>query len=157
MDTLDKTTQNTKDTPKDTSNGKPAVIEPRFYELSYVLRGGLEEGRLLEIAGSITSAITNLHGIVVEEGRPQPMRLAYEIEKQSDGYKGWIKFLIKHEELAELQKSLNSIKEIIRVRISKTQKAVGKKPQRAKRTLLTPKEDKADAAEIDKKLEELLG
>lgn len=74
--------------------------EPRVYELGYLVMPTVDEGNLSTERDALVALITRHNGIVIDEGNPVLIDLAYSIDKMiknkkntfTQGYFGWIKF-----------------------------------------------------------------
>ncbi|MBI5046000.1 MAG: 30S ribosomal protein S6 [Candidatus Niyogibacteria bacterium] len=130
--------------------------DPKFYELSYIIKPGLDETNLAQATDAVRSAISNLKGIIVEEAKPEAKRLWYKINKAAEGVRGCVKFMIKPDQIEPLKKQLDKNPQILRMSLTKVVKERMNQRQRpaAKKTTT---EKTATTEEIDKQLEELLG
>lgn len=130
--------------------------DPKFYELSYLLKPGLDETNLAQATDAMRSAISSLKGIIVEEAAPEAKRLWYKISKTAEGIRGCVKFMLKPDQMELLKKQLDKNPKILRMSLTKVTKERMNQRQRpaAKKTTT---EKTATTEEIDKQLEELLG
>lgn len=148
--------------------------ESRIYELAYMADPDIENEKAMQKSLNLRQIIERQKGIISEEGRPELKSSAYPIKDKTKGFYGWIRFLTKPETLAEIKKSLDDDKEILRFFIIKVKRssghdAVSKLKRRTSPVSIAPvlekpnkkeKEEgsiKADEGEIDKRLEEILG
>ena len=85
------------------TQGSPEGVytpEPRVYELGYLIMPTVDEGNLSNERDALVALITKFKGIVISEGQPQLIDLAYDMTKMIDNkkhtysqaYFGWIKF-----------------------------------------------------------------
>lgn len=131
--------------------------EPKLYEIAYFVKAGEDEQEAISETQKIRDAIEQKKGIVAEDSKPAKKKLAYEIQKQNEGYFGWLKFLLKPLELEGLKKEIKKIPSIIRFSIYQAKKEEIMERRAKRRKRIIPEEEKAQIKEIDKKLEELLG
>ena len=131
-------------------------MEPKLYELAYLLRNEPEEA-LKPILEKIREYIEKKNGRSLEGVSLSRRRFSYPIRKENEGFFGHLKFFIKAEDLAELEEILKREKSILRYLLTKIKRLEAEvRPQ--VRIIRKPVEKKAvDLAEIDKKLEEILG
>ena len=132
--------------------------DPKLYEISYLARA-VDDQAALECAAFVAGLIEKERGIVATQNQPARKVLSYLVDKEKEGWWGWIKFMAKPEALAAIEKSLkNDSKKIMRFAIFKVNKdEMSERPARKRRIIQTPSAQKSDIAEIDKKLEEILG
>lgn len=135
-------------------------LEPRFYEFFYIIKSGLEENAVIKTLETVRNSILERKGIIIGEKQPQISRLAYKINKISEGGRGWIKFMAKPEEMAGLKERFKKIEEITRFSLSKMPKESTKIPKKRRiirKPALAEKKEEVKEEELDKKLEEILG
>lgn len=134
-------------------------LEPRFYEFFYIIKSGLEENTVIKTLETVRNSILERKGIIIGEKQPQASRLAYKIKKILEGGRGWIKFMIKPEEMAGLKEHFKKIEEITRFSLSKIPKESTKitKKRIIRKPVLAEKKEEVKEEELDKKLEEILG
>ncbi|MBI2627829.1 MAG: 30S ribosomal protein S6 [Candidatus Niyogibacteria bacterium] len=138
-------------------------LEPRFYEFFYIIKAGLEENAVIKTLETVRNLILEQKGIIIGEKPPQISRLAYKINKITEGGRGWFKFMIKPEETAGLKERFKKIEEITRFSLSKipkesskiSKKRIIRKPAPTEKR--TEKKEEVKEEELDKKLEEILG
>src|SRR3989344_892420 len=131
--------------------------DPRLYEISYLVKADDDQSAAVE-AASVSGAIEKEHGIVTSQNSPVRKTLSYPVDGAKDGWWGCIKFMAKPEVLAAIEGELKEIKQIFRFSIFKINKAdMAERPARKRRVVPVPPAEKTDIAEIDKKLEEMLG
>ncbi len=102
--------------------------EPRVYELGYLIMPTVDEGNLAEQRDALVALITRYKGIVIDEGQPVLIDLAYPMEKvinnkkniYHQAYFGWIKFDISPEEIETFTNEVESIDSLIRTLLIKT-------------------------------------
>lgn len=131
------------------------ISEPRFYEFLYLIRPGLGETELRETENAIRTIISDLNGIIAEEKMAGARGLAFPLGKFNEANRGFIKFMLKPNEIAVFKMKLNKIKEIIRSRLTLT----SKETRAPRRQMIKTTEERAEikTEELDKKLEEILG
>ncbi len=131
-------------------------MEPKLYELAYLLRNEPEEA-LKPVTEKIREYIEKKNGRSFEEASLGRRRFSYPIHKENEGFFGHLKFFIKAEDLAGLEEILKREKNILRYLLTKI-KRLETEVRPHLRKIRKPVEKKAvDLAEIDKKLEEILG
>ena len=102
--------------------------EPRVYEIGYLLAPTVDEGNLGNERDALVALITKSKGIVISEGQPQLIDLAYEMEKTlnnkrqtyQQAYFGWIKFDITPNLIDALADEIEAIETVIRSIMVKT-------------------------------------
>ncbi|MCA9352974.1 30S ribosomal protein S6 [Patescibacteria group bacterium] len=115
---------------KNTQGSQEGVYtpEPRVYELGYLLMPTVDEGNLGNERDALVALITKFKGIVISEGQPQLIDLAYDMSKMinnkrhnySQAYFGWIKFDITPNVVEALTEEVETGKSIIRSIMIKT-------------------------------------
>lgn len=130
--------------------------EPKPYEIAFLLKNESEE-KIVSVLDEIKKYIENKNGRISEESRPQKRRLAYPIKKEHEAYFGYIKFFSKPEELKEVEEKIRHNRQILRHTLT-LQSRYDARPRPIRRKIKrVPEKKAADLAEIDKKLEEILG
>lgn len=110
------------------SSNEAFASEPRVYELGYLAMPSLSEGDLGNKRDALVALITNYQGIVVDEGQPVLIDLAYEMDRViknkrqnfTQAYFGWIKFDLAPESIEALTDEVDSDDELIRSIVVKT-------------------------------------
>ncbi|MDP2676107.1 MAG: 30S ribosomal protein S6 [bacterium] len=150
-------------TPRENSRqaGKTDEIQEQsehtLYELAYILDGNLSEEKALERAVSLRDIAEKRNSIIVEETQPKLRTLAYEIEKRTAGFFGWIKFLTQSSDIGEIEKQAKRIPEMLRLlTVQSFREELMDQRAKTRRRVVT-EEEKGRIKEIDKKLEEILG
>ena len=103
-------------------------ITSRTYELGYILVPTTPEAEVASAVEALIATITGKGGIVVAQGDPEFIDLAYTMEKNvaskkfkwSQGYFGWIKFDTAPETLEALKKAFDGNQTLIRYILIKT-------------------------------------
>ena len=131
-------------------------MEPKLYEVYYVLKGGTEE-ELTNTIEQVRKYIEEKSGRSLEESRLIKRRLSYPIGKDSEGVFGSMKFFLKTDDLAELSEKLNREERLIRHMVTAVPAPGSESVRKAKKVKRVPEKKAADMQEIDKKLEEILG
>jgi ribosomal protein S6 len=148
--------------------------ETKNYEIAYLISPSASEDEVFAVAGKISGAIQNAHGIVKKIEEPKKIHLAYPIKKNLDAYFGWTTLSIHPEHLAVFEKKLKEEKGIMRFLIVLHDERIAEmrpRPIRLKEIARLPKtpatqpatpapaEEKPamDIEALDKKLEEILG
>lgn len=115
------------------TQGSPEGVytpEPRVYELGYLLMPSVNEGDLSNERDALVALITKYKGIVISEGQPQLIDLAYDMTKTinnkkhtySQAYFGWIKFDVTPNLVETLTEEVESIENLIRSIMTKTER-----------------------------------
>lgn len=131
--------------------------EHTLYELAYILDGNLSEEKALEAAASLRGIVEKKNSIIVEEVQPKLRKLAYEIEKRTAGFFGWIKFLTQSSDMGEIEKQAKRMPEMLRLlTVRSFREELMERHAKTRRKVVT-EEEKGRIEEIDKKLEEILG
>ncbi len=117
---------------KNTQNSPEGVyaLEPRVYELGYLVLPTVNEGSLSEERDALVALITKYEGIVVSEGEPQLIDLAYDMSKiinnkkhtYSQAYFGWIKFDVAPESIEDFTADVDAVESLLRTLIIKTER-----------------------------------
>jgi len=132
-----------------------------YYDFSYFLPPDAAEAE--EALEKIKNEIKNREGVIIEESVPSKKQLSYEIRKNKDGIFGTIKFLLNPENINLLTLKLEKDKNILRFVVRKIQKKDDARSYKkrtkmfVKKTVPQKKQDEKQIAEIDKKIDELLG
>lgn len=145
------------------------------YEAAYLISPEVAEDEVFGEAGKITSFIQEAHGLVGRIEEPKKRKLAYPVKKLQNAYFGWTTFAIAPEKLADIDKKIKAEKNVIRYLIAEEVKrpvvefrprpeGLPRRPAMPRLAEVRPftpappkEEDKAKIAELDKKLEEILG
>jgi predicted flap endonuclease-1-like 5' DNA nuclease len=102
--------------------------EPRVYELGYLLMPSVDEGDLSKERDALVALITKYQGIVIDEGQPVLIDLAYAMDKMinnkkhtfTQGYFGWIKFDVAPTETEAFAQEVEAFGNLIRSLLIKT-------------------------------------
>lgn len=137
-----------------------------YYDLSYFLKPA-NESESAEISEKIKEEIKKRKGEILEESQPRRTHLSYPINKLREGYLNSVKFISEPSVINLINSSLKSNPGVLRFFIKKIVKKEGrefstkKKPSSpfARKGKPQKKEPQTETqiAEIDKKIEELLG
>ena len=143
-------------------------MDPKNYELAYLLSSSLAEGEILTYAGKLSMFIEEAKGAIRRVEEPRRRRLAYPVQKQKEAYFGWTTFAMSPDNLAALEKKLKMEKVLLRHMI--VEEEIEKRPPMMLRTIpsrpakprpIAPRaeepQEKLDLEALDKKLEEILG
>lgn len=98
------------------------ALEPRVYELGFLLSPAVREEDLDSRVDEIKSLITDASGTIISDARPEFIDLAYEMSKIIDnkrvrfnqGYFGWIKFNLTPDQVKTVQDAVEKNLLIIR-------------------------------------------
>lgn len=146
-----------------------------LYEVAYLVSPAYSEEEAQNYQQTLKNLVQSVGGFIDQEGGTEKRRLAYPINKMREAHLGSFRFMLSGEKLSEVENKLKTSKEVMRHLIVHTKR----QPPRTIRTqILKPsvdsdvpeivrkeevkqpevsKEPAADIAEIDKKLEEILG
>ncbi len=141
------------------------------YELVYISSSdiGLEEAD--NIKKTIETFIQERQGVVLASEKTTPQMLAYPVKKKTSGHYTVLQFQIEESAIKELTQKISKESNILRHFLvvkkpvkQKKQRRASRKPlvpeTKASRSLITPspeKSAKVELADIDKKLDEILG
>jgi small subunit ribosomal protein S6 len=126
----------------------------RFYELAYLISPDLNQMELQKVLEDLNSLVQKV-GPILKIADTKKIKLAYQIEKKSEAFFGWIEFEGEPEKVDHLKKELEKKKEILRFLLIKKKKLEIKEKKEEKPE--KPKtEKKAELKEIEEKLEEIL-
>jgi predicted flap endonuclease-1-like 5' DNA nuclease len=106
------------------------MSEPRVYELGYLLIPTVDEGDLQTKRDALVALITKASGIVIDEGQPELIDLAYSMTKMinnkkhtyDQGYFGWIKFDVSPERTRVLSDEAEAHPDMLRSLLVKTER-----------------------------------
>lgn len=130
--------------------------EPILYEISYFLRAVSPEEATGK-ANLVNDSIEKEHGVIASQVQPVLKPLSYPIQKTTEAYWGWLKFMAKPEVATSIKENLKARPEILRYMLVRAKKEEFiEQPLRKRRPIASP-EKQAKIKEIDKKLEEILG
>ena len=114
-------------------------LEPRVYELGFLLSPAVREEDLDTNVDQIKSIITDLSGTIMPDARPEFIDLAYEMSRIinnkrvrfNQGYFGWIKFSITPDQIkainAVLEKNILIIRSLMTATVAENT-IISKKP-----------------------------
>jgi ribosomal protein S6 len=115
------------------TQGSPEGVytpEPRVYELGYLLMPSVNEGDLSNERDALVALITKFKGIVISEGQPQLIDLAYDMTKvinnkrhnYSQAYFGWIKFDVSPSVVETFTDNVEALENLLRSIMIKTER-----------------------------------
>lgn len=115
------------------TQGSPEGVytpEPRVYELGYLLMPSVSEGDLSNERDALVALITKFKGIVISEGQPQLIDLAYDMTKvinnkkhtYSQAHFGWIKFDVTPDVVEALTDEVEALENLVRSIMIKTER-----------------------------------
>lgn len=112
------------------SIGETDSLDPKVYEIGYLLVPSIPEENIPIIYGNLKELIANLDGRMISDEMPVILNLAYIMQKTvqnvrnkyDTAYFGWVKFFMDSEKVLELKKKLDLDPNIIRFLIIKTVK-----------------------------------
>ena len=131
----------------------------KFYELTYLISPKLTESEAKNFSEKITDLIKKGGGVVSHILNPQKRKLAYQIQKSSEGFLANIEFYFAPEKLESITQKMKSEDTVLRSLLFT--KKQPKKAEVPKIPEIGPvkikKEEKVALEDIEKKLEEILG
>lgn len=142
------------------------TLDPRVYEIGFLLSPAVRPENLEQKIESIQSEITALGGTVISTGEPEFIDLAYEMTRVienknirfSQGYFAWVKFSLEPLQLVALKEKLELDITIIRFLLIKTvadNTIISKNP--LAKILKKRKEDRvAEVTTVDEDTEDVL-
>jgi ribosomal protein S6 len=115
------------------------ALEPRVYELGFLLSPAIREEDLDSRVDEIKSIIINANGSIIDSARPEFIDIAYEMIRVIDnknirfnqGYFGWLKFTLTPDQLKSITELIEKNTLIIRMLVTKTvseNTVISKKP-----------------------------
>ncbi len=124
---------------KATTTFVPETLEPRIYEIGFLLSPAVRDEDLEARTTEFKESLTNLGATIFAEGAPEFIDLAYEMAKIienkrvrfNQGYFGWIKIEIDPALMTVLKETLDKNILLIRYLLISTTKentVIGKKP-----------------------------
>ncbi len=161
-----------------TNEEESNIVDPRIYEVSYLLAPTIPEENVAGLYGDLKELIASLGGSVISDEMPKLIELAYPMlkvvqnvrNKFSSAYFGWVKFSMEAEKVLELKKKVDLDPNIVRSLIIKTVKEntlaskrfVSKEGGHSKRPMFTKKENNPEEAapinkeEVDKEIDAMI-
>ena len=135
-----------------------------LYNFSYFLKL-VPEGNSEDAAEKIRSALKKIDGAIIEEILPSKKTLSYPVSKCAEGLFGSIKFSAEAKEINSLTEFLNKEPNVLRFMVKKDiyrETPISYRKRKPSFSFVSPKQrpaprTKEQIAEIDKKLEEILG
>lgn len=134
-----------------------------YYDLTYFLKP-TGENAVESVSEKIKASIKKINGVLVEELPSIKKGLSYAVRKHNDGFLCSIKFLADPKEINFINSFLKKDASVLRFLIKKVEKRENnitykrrQPPPFIKKEKPVQKQDENQIAEIDKKLEELLG
>ena len=133
--------------------------DPILYEFYYMFKAQSPDDAASRVS-ALTGSIEKEHGIIASQTQPAIKTLAYPVKKEREAYTCWIRCMLKPDAAARLLDHFRAEPSLLRflwTRTRKDERAL-EAPRRRRRTAPPPApETQAQIAEIDKKLEEILG
>ena len=135
-----------------------------LYEVAYLISPAYSEEEARSFHQSIKDGAQNAGGLIEHDGDVTKKRLAYPVKKMTEAYLASFLMLLDSDKLATLKSALAS-KEVLRYMLSHGKRQPARLPYKprlkpSQDVILKTSEDLQPAsniAEIDKKLEEILG
>ena len=127
------------------------------YELTYLISDKIPEEEVKSLQNKITSLIQEEGGILNKENVFLKRKLAYPIKRQTQVYLTVSDFQLNPGKLADFEKKLKGIAQILRylILIKKSPRPI-KIASRIKKPKEVTEEKKVELKEIEQKLEEIL-
>jgi ribosomal protein S6 len=99
------------------------MLEPKVYEFGFLLSPAIREEDLDTHTDAIKNLITQAQGLVISEGRPEYIDIAYPMTKvienkkhtYEQAYFGWIKFDVAPNHIDAIKNAVEAFPEIIRL------------------------------------------
>lgn len=124
---------------KAVTHASTETLEPRVYELGFLLSPAVREEDLDSRAEEIKKVITDAAGTIVTDARPEFIDIAYEMSRVIDnkrvrfnqGYFGWIKFTTTPDQIKSIQEAIDKTILVIRCLLTTTvmeNTVISKKP-----------------------------
>ncbi len=145
----------------------------QLYEVAYLVSPAYSVEEAQNFQQTLKNLVQSLGGFIDQEGEIFKRRLAYPIKKMREAHLGSFRFLLAGEKISEVQDKLKNSKEVLRHILVHTKRqpprtirtqvlkpsfaAPTAKPEKTLKIEPAILEPAADIAEIDKKLEEILG
>lgn len=106
------------------------ILDPKVYEVGYLLVPTLSEEEIPKIYGDLKEIINSFGGQIISDEMPVLIDLAYPMlkvisnvhHKFQTGYFGWVKFYLNPDQSAALKKKLDLDTNLLRFLILKTVK-----------------------------------
>lgn len=136
----------------------------KLYEIAYLISPAYSEEEARSFHQSIKDKVQALGGLVEHDWDVAKKRLAYPVKKMWEAHLGSMMLKLAAEKLSELKTSLGS-KEVLRFMVSHGKRQPPKSTYKPRSkplpekisTAATDAQPASNIAEIDKKLEEILG
>lgn len=123
---------------KTTKISEVEMLEPRIYEIGYLLSPAIRDEDLEARATDLKESLIKLGATVISEGNPEFIDLAYEMSRVienkrvrfNQGYFGWFKIEIDPAKMAEAKEALDKNTLLIRyllIGATKENTVIGKK------------------------------
>jgi len=134
----------------------------KYYELSYLIPATLQEEELKSLKERIISALQGQNGLLIEDNNFGKKRTAYMKGKEKPGLLFSLNFEINPEQLSNFEKKIKLENQILRYSVlikkqprifQERQRIVPATDQKTERKV----QPKVEMADIEKKLEEILG
>ncbi len=117
----------------------PETLEPRIYEIGYLLSPAIRDEDLEARTNELKDSLINLGASIISEGNPEFIDLAYEMSKVinnkrvrfNQGYFGWVKLEIDPAKMAEMKEVIEKNPLVIRyllILAVRENTIIGKKP-----------------------------
>lgn len=134
-----------------------SMSEPRVYEVGYLVMPTVNEGDLSKERDALVALITKFKGLVISEGQPQLIDLAYDMSKMinnkkhdySQAYFGWIKFDVSPDVIEALTADIDAMESLIRHMMIKTVRENTLTSSEPFKLARTSKEDSLDDDDMD--------
>lgn len=131
-------------------------MESKAYEILCLIEPGPEE-EARELLGRVRKYIEDKNGMVGDEPRLTKKHLSYPILKKSEAYVAPLTFFLRPELLTDLEEFLAQQKQILRYFLVRHEAREQRRRIPRQRITRPPEKKAFELAEIDKKLEEILG
>ena len=138
------------------------IYMKRNYELAYLISGRLSPELALGNSQQIHESVQKREGLVAENRLPQPISLAYPIQKETAAYFAAAQITLEPAKLADLEQELKQNKEILRFllikKVKSRMKTIRRRPPKPESEVPagSAAETKTQLSDIEKKLDEIL-
>jgi ribosomal protein S6 len=89
-------------------------VKDTLYEIGYLIVPTIAQEQLPGVVQEIKSILDSNQATVTSEGEPSLTELAYDINKSSKAYFGWIRFNSLPEVAPQIKKKLDEMKSLLR-------------------------------------------
>lgn len=128
----------------------------KYYELTYLISPNISEEEVKNTQQKLDSFIQDKGGLLDSSIPAEKIELSYKMKGNSQAYLVTTTFHLKSESVAELEKEINSQKNIIRFLLYNRKKPQVIEKEKKPTFRKHPPKKKAELKDIEKKLDEIL-